>query len=168
MQNFKILGIPTTKGELIKLIESFPDDTSFGFRNMPLLELVETTDDDVTYISFQYPKDEVMSYTQEQYDEAMQSMIDWEKEIDDHNNEILKDFNQDDLKELFIDIRITDKIQWVDKPTFKPEYNPDKYGIFTQEFVNQWSIGDSGDSYEGFLYLKVKGHKQYLKVRYSC
>ena len=58
MQNFKILGIPTTKGELIKLIESFPDDTSFGFRNMPILELVETTDDDVTYVSFQYTKDD--------------------------------------------------------------------------------------------------------------
>lgn len=58
MQNFKILGIPTTKGELIKLIETYPDDTSFGFRNMPLLELVETTHDDVTYLSFQYPADD--------------------------------------------------------------------------------------------------------------
>ena len=70
MQNFKILGIPTTKGELIKLIESFPDDTSFGFRNMPILELVETTDDDdVTYLSFQYPA-ESMQTIQEMIDEG--------------------------------------------------------------------------------------------------
>lgn len=107
-------------------------------------------------------------YTQKQFNEAMQALADYEKEIDDHNNEILKDFHPPDLYNLFEGIKIDGKIQWVDKPKFKPEPHPEKYGMFTQEFVDQHSVGDSGDSYAGFLYIKVKGHKQYLKVPYSC
>lgn len=35
------LGIPTTVGELKKLIEKYPDDISFGFMNQPIQELCE-------------------------------------------------------------------------------------------------------------------------------
>lgn len=53
---FKQLGKPKTIGDLKKVISNYPDDTSFGFRNMPLLELVEIKDDDKLYVSFQYPE----------------------------------------------------------------------------------------------------------------
>ena len=36
---YMILGTPVTVGELKKLIEKYPDDTSFGFRNQPIQNL---------------------------------------------------------------------------------------------------------------------------------
>lgn len=35
------LGVATTVGELRKLIEQYPDETSFGFRNQPMQALYE-------------------------------------------------------------------------------------------------------------------------------
>ena len=103
-------------------------------------------------------------------DHAMKSLIDWEKEVQTHNDKILSSINyyRTDFKRLVEYSRITDKMEWVEKPTFKAEYNPDIYGVFTLEYVDQWSIGDSGDSFSGFMYVKVDGKKEYLKIPYEC
>ena len=47
------LGVATTIGELRKMIEIYPDDTSFGFRNQPMQELCEVKYSDVTFVVFQ-------------------------------------------------------------------------------------------------------------------
>jgi hypothetical protein len=48
----KILGNPITIGELKKMIEKYPDETSFGFRNMPLLTLYEVKGINGKYLVF--------------------------------------------------------------------------------------------------------------------
>ena len=53
-QNFtRSLGIATTIGELKKLIENYPDETSFGFKNQPVQELYEVKSPDVMFVVFQ-------------------------------------------------------------------------------------------------------------------
>ena len=47
------LGVVDTIGGLKKLIENYPDDTSFGFRNQPMQELHEVDHGDVLFIVFQ-------------------------------------------------------------------------------------------------------------------
>ena len=106
--------------------------------------------------------------TDEQYSEAMQSLIDYEKEVFEHNKDILKGIDCEDFKEMLDCCRITEKIEWSDAPNFKAENNPDVCGIFTLEYVDERSIGMEGDSYEGFMYIRVDGYDKYLKVPYSC
>ena len=50
------LGVATTIGNLKKMIENYPDDTSFGFRNQPIQELHEVKYDNVVSVVFQPPK----------------------------------------------------------------------------------------------------------------
>ena len=108
--------------------------------------------------------------TNEEWEDAMESLMKWESEIKSHNEEILKgiDYRSKDFMQLVEYCRITGKMQWVEKPTFKAEYDPDVYGVFKLEYVDQWSIGDSGDSFEGFMYVKVGVKKKYLKIPYDC
>lgn len=49
----KKLGKPKTIGELKKLIEKIPDDTSFGFRNQPMQELFIYENGKKIYVFFQ-------------------------------------------------------------------------------------------------------------------
>ena len=35
------------------------------------------------------------------------------------------------------------------------------------EWVEQWSVGDSGDSFAGYVYIQLK-EKLFLKIHYSC
>jgi hypothetical protein len=107
---------------------------------------------------------------EQMWSDAMESLIQFENEIKTHNKEILKSISYDnrDFARLVDCCRITDKMEWVEKPTFKPEYDADVYGAFTLEFVDQWSVGDSGDSFTGFMYAKVKGEDKYLKIPYDC
>ncbi len=108
-------------------------------------------------------EDEIMA-------DAMESLIEWESEVASHNDKILKGINykSEDFIRLVDDCRITDKMEWVEKPTFKAEYDPDTYGPFTLAYVDQWSVGDSGDSFAGFMYVKVKTKDKYLKIPYDC
>lgn len=47
------LGVATTIGELKKIIQNYPDETSFGFRNQPMQELHEVKYPDVVFVVFQ-------------------------------------------------------------------------------------------------------------------
>lgn len=104
--------------------------------------------------------------------DAIASLIEWENEIFDHNEEILKTIKHDpdDFKTLMDDgcVRITDKMQWVEKPTFKPEQKPDVFGAFTLTHIDQWTTGMEGDSYAGYMYVKVDGFDKWLKIPYDC
>jgi hypothetical protein len=103
-------------------------------------------------------------------DEGFNRLIEWEKEFETHNEAILNSIEHkpEDFEELLEGARITDKIEWAKSPSFKPQYNPDKYGIFTLKYVDQWSVGMEGDSFEGYMYVEVEGYEKLLKIPYSC
>ena len=50
----KIIGIPTTIGELKRMIADFPDETSFGFRNQPMQVLKQKNTDEGTFVFFEH------------------------------------------------------------------------------------------------------------------
>ena len=45
-------------------------------------------------------------------------------------------------------------------------YQEEDYEGFKGIWVQQWSVGDSGDSWEGYVCIQIKSNK-YLKFRYS-
>lgn len=47
------IGQPVTVGELRKMLNDYPDDCSFGFRNQPMQELVESVYNNEKFVSFQ-------------------------------------------------------------------------------------------------------------------
>lgn len=105
--------------------------------------------------------------TDEQYLEAYSQMAEYEKGISDHNNQIIDSFGdagKKDFERLMDYCRITEKIEFVDAPQGKKQN--ENFGIFKNVHVDQHSVGDSGDSYAGFVYAKVKG--RWIKVPYDC
>lgn len=52
---YKMIGTPKTIGELKKLIENYPDETSFGFLNQPMQDLFERKFGDQVFVCFQGP-----------------------------------------------------------------------------------------------------------------
>lgn len=101
--------------------------------------------------------------TQEQVDQ----MLAYEKEIVDHNEKMIKCFGQDAehyFEDLLWGCRIVEKIKFVDAP--KGDDQDEEYGPFKEVHVDQWSIGDSGDSFEGYVYAKIDD--RWIQIPYSC
>ena len=46
------------------------------------------------------------------------------------------------------------------------DYQTEEYEAFEGIWVQQWSVGDSGDSFQGYVCIKLKDN-MYLKFRYS-
>lgn len=46
------------------------------------------------------------------------------------------------------------------------QYQQEKYGKIRGYWVEQWPVGDSGDSWEGYIYVELKPGR-YLKAAYS-
>lgn len=105
--------------------------------------------------------------TDEQYKEAFDKMFEYEKEIADHNAEFVKQFGETaekDFAEMCEDCKVTSKIEFVEKPLGRDQ--DEDYGIFKNVFVDQHSVGDSGDSYAGAIYANVNG--KWIRVYYEC
>ncbi len=105
--------------------------------------------------------------TDAQYKEAFDSLFEYEKEISDHNETILKTLGktaQKDFADLIDSCSSVGKIEFVDEP--KGDAQNESNGIFKDVHVDQWSVGDSGDSYAGFIYAKV--NKQWVSINYEC
>lgn len=46
-------------------------------------------------------------------------------------------------------------------------YQPERYGSKIRGYwVDQWSVGTEGDSFEGYIYVKIRSNR-FLKVRFS-
>lgn len=109
--------------------------------------------------------------TVENYDEdfrqAMESLAAYEKEIQQFNSKLLSDnkINKKDYKSLINDCTVTGKIEIVSNP--KGSNNHEDAGMFTEIWVDQWTTGESSDSYAGFIYGKLSKTK-WLKVPYEC
>ena len=75
--------------------------------------------------------------------------------------------HKDDLKELLqgAGMREGFEIEIVDEP--QGDDQCERFGIWHNTWVDQWSVGDSGDSFEGFIYGQLPD-KRWLKVAYYC
>jgi hypothetical protein len=105
--------------------------------------------------------------TQEQIDKVYADLAAYEKEIADHNEQVLKSLGEEaqrDFEELMDYCNITDKINLVDSP--KGSDNKEHCGVFKNVHVDQWTTNMEGDSYAGFIYANVKG--QWIEVPFSC
>ena len=99
--------------------------------------------------------------TQEQIDEAYRQLAEYEKEVADHNNQIIESLGcGEDLGDALDFCNLSGKIEWCDKPKFKPLEVKEVFGKLTVTHINQWSVGLEGDSYEGYIYAKPKKHKK--------
>ena len=113
-----------------------------------------------------------MNITEEQYKDAFTQLQEWEEDKLNNNVEIIAEIIKlrgnktlKSYERLLDGAYITDKISIVDKP--EGENNDEEFGVFTEVWVDQWSVGDSGDSFEGFIYGKFDEGK-WLKIPYSC
>ena len=105
--------------------------------------------------------------TQEQIDKVYADLAAYEKEIADHNEQVLKSLGkkaQKDFEELMGFCNVTEKIKLVDAP--KGSDNKEHCGVFKNVHVDQWTTNMEGDSYAGFIYANVKG--QWIEVPFSC
>lgn len=105
--------------------------------------------------------------TDEQWKEALDKLYAYEKEIIDYNTEFVKQFGETaekDFSEMCEDCTITNKIEFVDKPSGTDQ--DEDYGIFKNVRVDQHSVGDSGDSYAGAIYANV--NDKWIRVYYEC
>lgn len=106
--------------------------------------------------------------TDKQYEEAFKNLHDYHKEIEDHNTSFLKQFGEtanSDFAALVDGCTVTGKIEYVDNPRGTDQFDDD-CGIFKDVHVDQWSVGDSGDSYGGFIYANVNG--RWISIPYEC
>ena len=105
--------------------------------------------------------------TDEQYKEAFDNLYDYEKEIEAHNDWVLKSMGAtafSDFQNLIEDCRVINKIEFVDEP--KGTNQDESYGVFKNVHVDQHSVGDSGDSYAGHIYANV--HGRWIEIYYEC
>jgi hypothetical protein len=86
------------------------------------------------------------------------------KEVQDLCN-VNRDTIDKDFKSLLDFAILTDKIEIVKKPEGEDQF--ESCGIFTKVYVDQYSIGMSGDSFSGYIYGKF-AHKKWLKIPYEC
>ncbi len=102
------------------------------------------------------------------FDKAMESRNKWEMAVRDHNISVLDANNipHEDFMSITEDVSVTGKIEVVSKPSGTDNCE-DGYGVFGIVYVDQRSVGDSGDSYEGEIYGHL-GVNKWLKIPYEC
>lgn len=72
----------------------------------------------------------------------------------------------DDLYELMEDSECKGKIEIVDEP--RGEFQEETgFGCIVGIWVNEYSTGDSGVSFAGQIWVKIKNYK-YLEIPFSC
>lgn len=105
--------------------------------------------------------------SQEQIDKMYAELDAYEKEIADHNENILKTLGekaQNDFEELLDGCNINGKIHLVDAP--KGIDQKENCGVYKKVHVEQWCTNMEGDSFAGFIYAKIKG--LWIQVPFSC
>jgi len=108
------------------------------------------------------------SITDKQMMEAYSALDNWQKETNEYNKKILSELGGTaikDFKILIEDCKVTDKIDFVEKPSGQNQN--EKCGIFKNTWVDQSSYGDSGDSYAGYIYAEITKNK-WLRIPYEC
>jgi len=107
--------------------------------------------------------------TEAQYKEAFDAQVQYENSIAEFNWKILYSISStavDDFTVLTKECNVYDKVEIVEEPAGEPE-SEDGYGVFTSTQVDQWSVGMSGDSFQGNIYAKFSERK-WLRIPYEC
>lgn len=102
-----------------------------------------------------------------------QEIADYDEEVWRHNQRLLraikgvkgKTFHKYLLEIIKSCDRLRDKMEIDSQPN--GTWNDEKYGRTIKGiWVDQWSVGMEGDSFEGYLWVQLKENK-YLKISYS-
>lgn len=107
---------------------------------------------------------------EEQMKEVYDDLAKAELEVISQNNDLLKSIGRS-AKRMFsrimegCDLNLYEKLSIVEKP--QGELQPEKYGIFKEIWIQQWSTGMEGDTYGGYIYARYDTDK-WLKIPYSC
>lgn len=70
-----------------------------------------------------------------------------------------------DLEAVMEWVEPSGKMEIVNEPS--GDIQSERYGTITRVWVDQWSVGDSGDSFTGNIYVKIKLNK-WLKLHFEC
>lgn len=92
----------------------------------------------------------------------------YEKQVAKENLRKIKRCGKNSIEafsELLEFCRVTGYITTTKQPTGTNQN--ERFGPFKSVLVDQWSVGDSGDSYEGYIYAKYN-KRRWLKIPYSC
>lgn len=110
---------------------------------------------------------------QKMMDEMYESMAAYDREVERSNKRlckaILNQLGTTFLKEIMAvahESEVQNKMEIVRETTgeYQKEYG---YDCFEGYWVDQWSVGDSGDSFNGYIYIQLKENR-WLKMYYSC
>lgn len=103
------------------------------------------------------------------YGKAMDA---YDKEVERYNQRLYKVLMKlkgqhfmDSLNECFTESECRDKVSIVRKP--RGHYQRENYGRIKGIWVDQWSVGDSGDSYEGYIAVKIR-QSTWIECRFEC
>jgi len=99
--------------------------------------------------------------------EAYAAQAAWEKEVSEYNNSLLAKIGgtaKKDFQRMISDVYLSGKIETVEHPEGKD--NDEEFGVFKKVWVEQGTIGDSGDSFIGNIYANAKGI--WYKIPYTC
>lgn len=100
--------------------------------------------------------------------EVYAELAKYELEIIEHNTTIIKSFGRRaiaNFKSLLEYADVTGKIEFVTQPA--GENQKEKYGVFCEVWVQQWSEGMEGDSFSGYIFARLKDNR-WIKIPYSC
>lgn len=110
---------------------------------------------------------------QAMWDEAMQGVMEYEQEIERKRNRIAKAIRNQigegfykDLMDIVEEDECNGEWHLVNKPVghFQEEYY---FGCIPGVWIDQYSVGDSGDSFAGTVTVKLK-NGMYLEMSFSC
>lgn len=104
----------------------------------------------------------------EEFGRAMEALEKYENEVSEHNNKMLSEIGGTvfgDLEALLDGSVVRGEMSWVKKP--KGNNQDESWGVFKEVYVEQWSVGMEGDSWEGHIYGKI-GFEKWLKIPYEC
>ena len=104
-----------------------------------------------------------------QWDQAFAELSALEDEIFASNKALIEKFEipKEDMDILMQDCNHSyhEKMEIVSLPG--GDNQEEDSDFFKEIWVEQWSVGMSGDSYEGYIYAKL-GKNQWLKIPYYC
>lgn len=99
---------------------------------------------------------------------AYDEMAKEESEIQKHNLSFIRALGKYAMRHfknwVSEDVTITGKVEFVDAPG--GDKQNEKYGMFKNIHVEQWTTSMEGDSYSGYMFAEVDG--KWIKVPYSC
>lgn len=108
---------------------------------------------------------------QAQWDQAFAELSAFEDEVFSDNKALIEKLGipQEEMDILMQDCDYShhEKISIVPLPGGDDQSPYEESDYFKEIWIEQWSVGMSGDSYEGYIYAKV-GKKQWLKIPYYC